>query len=758
MNMIPDGAIVGGIISKIINDLTDVSKSKIKKAVEDKKNKHKSLEPQLYNLIVNVLKEMNDNSDDKNSDKIYDTAEKLLKCFIEYGRENEDAIRYALKNILSCVDDEKCIVFRRLLIQEISKDEYNELYREIRLLQEEKKYKKTDRIEQKVDHLDQKLDDIRKNDERIIRNTNNNIKFHNNKKQDYINNWNSRLFLHIDNDERPITLSDAFIMPDYEYHIKDRGMKLSDIDTMNEIIEKFIKHNRSANMLITGVPGIGKTSIVSWIANEYKENSDIIILRFRDWEKEELKAGLLKAICNVLNCIKRDLEGKIIIIDGFDEIKILNNGKDLLINFFNEILDYKNFKIIVTSRPDYIESNKFQYIFKLLPFQINEIKQFYQTIKGTVLESNLQNHNFDVLGIPVILYMAIMAGIDITENATKSELYTKIFAEKGGIFDKFSFNGFGYDYGEQILREGNNAKKYLDFLKDVSFQMFEKDRLVLMHGEYKVPELVFQDANISILEFPIKHLFENTELSIEFVHKSIFEYFLSEYIFESIRNVINASKEELACILGILFKRNILYKDIEEFLAYRIKNSELYEKYKFINASFRLMLQDGMTYHTNKHYKNIVKCEMRVFANMLRILHLWQKPVYLQSFRYLKYNTGIKLDLSGIDFQKKHLRGIDLRKSNLKEANLKEAFFRRMDLREVDLSGANINGLDLSGSDIRGAILDDTIFDTLVLRGTIIDENQADYLKGKCDLHDVKVYLRKNKKIVNYEEYCRSKQ
>ncbi len=35
----------------------------------------------------------------------------------------------------------------------------------------------------------------------------NNIRFQNNKKQDYIKIWNSRLFLHADNDENPLTFA-----------------------------------------------------------------------------------------------------------------------------------------------------------------------------------------------------------------------------------------------------------------------------------------------------------------------------------------------------------------------------------------------------------------------------------------------------------------------------------------------------------------------------------------------------------------------
>ena len=122
------------------------------------------------------------------------------------------------------------------------------------------------------------------------------VKFQNNKKEVYIKNWNSRLFLHQNNDENPITLADAFIMPDFETYKSIKRIGFSSDDTLDKIIEKFIKYDKTSIMLITGVPGIGKSSITSWIANEYKDNDGVIILRFRDWESEELENGLLKAI------------------------------------------------------------------------------------------------------------------------------------------------------------------------------------------------------------------------------------------------------------------------------------------------------------------------------------------------------------------------------------------------------------------------------------------------------------------------------
>lgn len=186
-------------------------------------------------------------------------------------------------------------------------------------------------------------------------------KFKNNKKQDYIDNWNSRLFLHLDNEERPVTLADAFIMPEFDYCMRFGMIEFSDDDNMEDIIGKFLNYNRTSAMLILGDPGIGKTSITSWIANKYENNSDIIIIRFRDWESEELEKGLWKAIYSTLGCEKKDLKDKILIIDGYDEIK---NTKRLLLNkFFNSLLDFNNFKLIITSRVSYISEEHFHYAF-----------------------------------------------------------------------------------------------------------------------------------------------------------------------------------------------------------------------------------------------------------------------------------------------------------------------------------------------------------------------------------------------------------
>ena len=69
-----------------------------------------------------------------------------------------------------------------------------------------------------------------------------------------------------------------------------------------------------------------------------------------------------------------------------------------------------------------------------------------------------------------------------------------------------------------------------------------------------MPKLEFQRRQISILEFPIKHFFEGTKNKIEFIHKSIYEYFVSEYIFKTLwsKIVMRKGVKEIAGMLGEL--------------------------------------------------------------------------------------------------------------------------------------------------------------------------------------------------------------
>lgn len=720
--------IFSGFVSKVVNDIIDVPKDKIRRAVRNKNTKHQSIESQIYNVIVDVLNIKTNNRYENNQDSIYDAAAVLLKSFKENDGDELESIKSCLQVLHLNVNENECMEFKTLLYKELGKDGYSELFRTILLLLLEQKNQydhvvyeqlnqKLDEVGEKVDNLNRKFDEVKDNKKKnVIREEI--VKFQNDKKQDYIKNWNNKLFLHMDNDEKPITLADAFIMPDYKIHKSNQRIGFSENDTLDEIIEKFVKYDKTSTMLITGVPGIGKSTIASWIANEYRNDDNVIVLRFRDWGKSDMQLGLLDAICSTLGCEGVNLENKILILDGYDEMKALGDRESILEIFFEDMKDYENFKCIITSRPSYINSSIFHNIFELKEFDIERVERFYKKINGEELsERKSFESNLKILGIPVILYMAIMSGVDISENTSKPELYNHIFAEVGGIFDKFCYEGVGYDIGKQVLRDRSNIKKYLDFLQKISFAMFERNELSVLKQEYLIPVLEFQGSLISVLEFPIKHFFDNTDDNIEFIHKTIYEFFVSEYMFRLINEALDdveISERKLAGILGRMFKKNIISIEILEFLSYKVKKSDKLKKsFYLINETFALMQREGMTFNTGENYNNVIGCELNVFDNMLEFLHLWENVClrFGHDIRsYLKYYRKSSLNLSGVEFTNMNLDRINLMGANLKKAkllntSLVSSCLKGADLRDADLRGADLSDTDLSDAKLQGAKL-----------------------------------------------------
>ncbi len=146
------------------------------------------------------------------------------------------------------------------------------------------------------------------------------------------------------------------------------------------------------------------------------------------------------------------------------------------------------------------------------------------------------------------------------------------------------------------------------------------------------------------------------------------------------------------------------------FLRFKIRNSELKEKFDIVNNTFSLMLQDGMTYYTGRSYKNVIDCELCIFVNMLEIVHLWDNSFlrFEQSiFNYMKYNKKLKLNLKRADLVGLKLEALDFKRAKLRGANLKGADLKGANLVGVDLVKSNLAEANLSGADLRDAKLNE---------------------------------------------------
>lgn len=759
-------AFLSGCISKVINDSKDYSWTKIKRAINDRNDYN--LSTKIYRLIEDTLNIVTDKKF-KGTDVLYEAMERIFNEFRDNGGTIE-SVNVGLRLFNSNASIERCEYFFEKFYEGICQNE--ELYKIISLLLQEKEIEinqeefrqLNEKIERNHAELSNKMDGLAYsltdsnsiNKESIITKD---FKFQNNKKQDYIKNWNSRLFLHLDNNEKPLTLSDAYIMPECGYRMTLKINDLPEDDSLESLIYKFINYEKSSNMLIIGVPGAGKSTVVSWIANQYRDDDTCIVLRFRDWESKELRKGLLKSICNTLKCKRIDLENKVLVLDGFDEMKALDIRMKILNIFLSDIKDFQNFKCIITSRSAYIDASCFYNKIIILAFDIDRIERFYEKITGEKLRGVISDdQNLDVLGVPVILYMAIMSNIDITKKSSKPELYGRIFAENGGIFDRFC----EYDSGSQVLRNSENIKKHLEFLRDVAISMFKKNTLQINKDECIIPKLETQGKKVSILEFPIKHLFENTNPNIEFIHKSIYEYFVAECIITSIIESEGKDIKDFAGILGKILKDNILSEEIIEFLKYKTYKTKLGNMFKDVENTFNLMLRDGMTYYTYQHYKKVHIYERNVFINMLEIIHLWgvsSIKVDPKISDYLKYKEN-NLNLEGIDLREVNLTGTYLRCANLKRVNLsRENIFNNSiensDEESVDfnLDGIDLAGSDLTGADLRGRNIEQIDFKDVIIKDVIFDEKQISYLESKYVLNNTKVCIKETREIILYQEY-----
>lgn len=494
-------------------------------------------------------------------------------------------------------------------------------------------------------------------------------------KTEYVEKWNERLFLHRKPEDDELTLHNTYISTLYITLIPESDRTCEPQDNLNEKLEQFIERGKS--LLLIGPPGIGKTSIVCYLADKYKNDPDVIILRFSDWSEEEWAhyesktngSILMKVITNKLGCSEKDLRNKILILDGFDETKYYM-GRDALINaFLLQIRSIRGLRIIITSRDNYININKvkFQNVIKLYPFNESKIIKFCKKISQNfeIKEDEILLIDKEVYGIPVILYMAIVTGIDITINSSRYKAYEKIFSSEGGIFDRFAtISTEGYD--DSSTHDISYEKEYfINILCKTAFTMFRVHNNNLI--DFKTYQKIIDDESQYVVnkialwfDFPINNLYESSD-HLEFVHKSIYEYFVAESIYYQLLKILqlpdNSVLTDRLSVIADLLCANIFTNEIIEFMRYRIRNSELntmgiFNKLKSLLTN---LLDRGPTnFITNsgcenpppyfKIYGKFLCNNNIIFWNLLSLIHCWSQ---IKNYQGLPFSGG-DLSLEGL--------------------------------------------------------------------------------------------------------------
>ena len=594
--------------------------------------------------------------------------------------------------------------------------------------------------------------------------------------QEYADKWDMNMFLNDfkewdENAGVNVKLSDVYLEEHLPHFIGKRNTDIAKKDNkpvkINSELTKYINVNKEKKMLlILGQPGIGKSTLITWITANFKDSKDnILVYQFAadlndiDWSKTDKDGSLADDILKKLNLTYESLNDKTLIIDGFDEISVGSDRADILNKIywqFKEKSLLKDFSLIITCREHYIENLQklsCDYV-TLQPWDEEQIRSFckvYSNITGYKLsENNIMNilKNKEILGVPLILYMVLALNISIGEENSIVDVYDKIFALEGGIYDRCIDNE-NYAVPHRI---GEIKKQIHQISREIAFWMFENNpdeasilknnyqeicNMVIKENQYK-KETAEQDFLLGNYFKKIRHCEGIETEEISFVHRTIYEYFVAEMIYNSIEEAMielsDKSQIEFARNIAWFLKQGEVTHTIAEYLQHKIfkihmnlNNEKKHKFYQWWENAVGNMMKDGMFHYIGKNvqdFSNVISNEIRCFLNLIVILckiHNVSERQYIMSNidrnllqRYIrhsyveyeyKFEVEKELFFEYIDFNNINLSRANLSFANLRGANLKGANLRGANLEKTDLSLANMKGVNLSLANIDGANL-----------------------------------------------------
>jgi len=660
--MLIDGnMIMSGFVSKGVNNLVDFGWKKIKDANSERKSHEQNIETRIYQVTVDAINVFTFN-EYKNQDILYYVAESILRGF-KSEIENIEAVKMGLKILESQISDDRCADFLGILCDEICKDENDILYKEIILIQNEQInedvhegfkrseqnqeyirediYKGFERSEQNHQETQTKLDYLVEKSDSKEANFYNEIHIEN-RADEYAAKWDKNVFLNDFNkrDENAgvnVKLKDIYLeelLPHYIWKMNNEP--LSDL---KELLREYTIENDGKKMLlILGQAGIGKSTLITWMmANIKEKKNDFLIYQFAsdlkniDWQGE----NILGCIIQTLKMKYGELENKVLIIDGFDEIHA-NSDRERILNKLNQELEeiniLKNFSLIITCRENYVsELRKIECSYIVLQaWDSNQIKRFckaYGKESGSDISEIKINKLLEygnVFGIPLILYMVLALDITIEKSESLVDVYDQIFSiDRSSIYDR-CINNSRYG-GEHRICEDKIKQAIHQISQRIAFWIFENnsEKAFIPQKEYEdicdsvIKEISNGNENIK-RDFLIGNYFKlinhcdglGTQ-ELYFNHRSLYEYFVTVYFCESIRNL--TSEEVIAGKLAELLKCGKLTEQILEFIRYKFCRIKRFCLFDIIRDFFIKMLQYRMAYYSKAKYKSVIILDIKIF-------------------------------------------------------------------------------------------------------------------------------------------------
>ncbi len=603
-------------------------------------------------------------------------------------------------------------------------------------------------------------------------------------------------------------LKDVFIQPEYYInYLKNRI--LDDFDLLsdsfiNGYLKKYLLNvgyrgteleHTYRHMIILGSGGMGKSTLLYNLASrlQFKRAKTNLNTFFVKLSKVPHRSkSLLSDVKAHLQLDDEDMAHSMFILDAYDEFYLANDhDREFIISqFCRDIEELKSFSII-TSRPGYFNPkvisnsvviNLCTFSSKKRALWINKYNINMDEFRKNAIINYFDKSDVagtEFIGVPIILYMIAASKIDLSLISSKYEAYNKLFGIDGIWFNR------KYDEKHPLL--DSIHKEIYELILEIAFRIFNNSKGISINKTEIFDIINSLNSNqsdiISNLKlcFPLVTYFKNdSDLNeIEFAHKSIYEYYLSQAILAKVKRTYTDASKENILNLAVSLKGDVLSDELYDFfkegLNYFNSKSINIKKTEELLSLFLLNSQDlfrSSQIENDIHLCNSSLNTFNIFSIILNHLSTFE---YIDILKRVPINNLLlfirigayqgkvifsKFDLSKIDMSMLSLANFDFTYSNLSDANLScsnlnGANFTGANMQNTRLWAATFGRAKLNFADIRGAYIESARFfkgDTSLINNIKIDIHQIQYFTPEIFLNNDIFLIYKNNNLLDKSE------
>lgn len=357
--------------------------------------------------------------------------------------------------------------------------------------------------------------------------------------------FHKRLFL----DKEPhATLAAVYVRP--------RGICMDSGDRVDllQAVGAFLDSGVDDIFIIEGVAGSGKSSFMAFLSEIYS-SQNYIYLSLKNLIKPEAPLNFRDDLLKECGLRQNDMD-KVLLLDGFDEIflrlDLIQLRTDL--QWFCE----RGYRMIITTRPGYFKYTEFcgsHVTVRLDLFDdvqvdtwLDNYRKVNPDLSDDVCRALTQPqtvHNLDeIRRIPIMLYIIACRNINVETVACMGDLYEQVFEtlklDKGGEMCTLL------------------DRHYL-IAQQIAFMMYEADLLTLTSDDVRMGCGDLYDDTFYSSVYIEQNIIEGTTI-LEFVHKSIMEFFAAKWLYNCIRKGYQTLLSTLS--------RQYLTDEVLEYLKY----------------------------------------------------------------------------------------------------------------------------------------------------------------------------------------------